>query len=108
MAASSAARPSVGATLWVAATRGGAQALGRPAGTIAPGCRADLVVLDDGHVDLTGRGDDAILDALVFAGGRGLVRDVMVGGRWAVREGRHPAEDSTAAWYRATVAGLLA
>ncbi len=106
--AASAARPSVGATLWVAATRGGAQALGRPAGSIAPGCRADLVVLDDGHVDLAGRGDDAILDALVFAGGRGLVRDVMVGGRWAVREGRHPAEDSTAAWYRATVAGLLA
>ena len=106
--AASAARPSVGATLWEAATRGGAQALGRPAGTIAPGCRADLVVLDDGHVDLAGRGDDAILDALVFAGGRGLVRDVMVGGRWVVREGHHSAEEAIAAWYRATVAGLLA
>jgi formimidoylglutamate deiminase len=106
--AASAARPSVGATLWEAAVRGGAQALGRRAGTIAAGDRADLLVLDDAHVDLAGRGDDAILDALVFAGGRGLVRDVMVGGRWAIREGRHPAEDAIAAWYRATVAGLLA
>lgn len=106
--AASAARPSVGATLWDAAVRGGAQALGRRTGAIAPGCRADLLVLDDAHVDLAGRGDDAILDALVFAGGRGLVRDVMVGGRWVIREGRHAEEDAIAAWYRATVAGLLA
>jgi formimidoylglutamate deiminase len=106
--AASAERPSVGATLWDAAARGGAQALGRRTGSIAPGCRADLLVLDDAHVDLAGRGDDAILDALVFAGGRGLVRDVMVGGRWVIREGRHAEEDAIAAWYRATVAGLLA
>jgi hypothetical protein len=32
----------------------------------------------------------------------------MVGGRWVIREGRHPEEDAIAAWYRATVAGLLA
>jgi formimidoylglutamate deiminase len=89
-----------------AATRGsGARASG---GRIAPGGRADLIVLDDTHVDLTGRSDDTILDALVFSGGRGLVRDVMVGGHWAVREGHHPAEDAIAARYRATLARLLA
>jgi len=104
----SASRPSVGATLWDAAARGGAQALVRRAGAIAPGCRADLLVLDDVHVDLIGRRDDAILDALVFSGGRGLVRDVMVGGQWVVREGHHPAEDAIAARYRASVAELLA
>jgi len=104
----STARPSVGATLWEAATQGGAQAVGRRAGAIAPGCRADLVVLDDTHVDLIGRRDDAILDALVFSGGRGLVRDVMVGGRWVVREGRHSAEEAIEGRYRATAAGLLA
>lgn len=106
--AASAVRPSVGATLWDAAARGGAQALGRRSGAITPGCRADLLVLDDAHVDLIGRRDDAILDALVFSGGRGLVRDVMVGGRWVVRERHHTAEDAIADRYRAAVAGLLA
>ena len=105
--AASAARPSVGATLWEAATRGGAQALGRRAGAIAPGCPADLLVLEDAHVDLIGRRDDALLDALVFSGGRELVRDVMVGGRWVVREGRHPAAEEIESRYRATVTRLL-
>lgn len=100
-------RASVGGTLWDAAARGGAQALGRSAGVLAPGARADLVVLDGNHVDLAGRDGDAILDALVFAGGRGFVRDVMVGGRWVVRAGRHPARAEIAARYRARLERLL-
>jgi formimidoylglutamate deiminase len=100
-------RASVGGTLWDAAVRGGAQALGRAAGMLAPGARADLVVLDGGHVDLAGRDGDAVLDALVFGGARGLVRDVMVGGRWVVREGRHPAREGVAARYRERVERLL-
>jgi formimidoylglutamate deiminase len=105
--AASAARPSVGATLWEAAARGGARALGLSAGTLAPGCRADLVVLDGTHVDLVARRGDAILDAVVFSGGGSLVRDVMVGGRWVVREGRHAAEEKAARGYREAVARLL-
>jgi formimidoylglutamate deiminase len=103
----SAHRDSVGGTLWDAAARGGAQALGRAAGVLAPGARADLVVIDGNHVDLAGRDGDAVLDALVFGGGHGLVRDVMVGGRWVVREGRHPAREAVAARYRARVGRLL-
>jgi formimidoylglutamate deiminase len=105
--AASAARPSVGASLWDAAARGGAQALGRDAGTLAPGRRADLVVLDGAHLDLVEREGDAILDALVFSGGLGVVRDVMVGGRWVVRDGRHAAEAQSAARYRTAVTRLL-
>ncbi len=100
-------RPSVGGTLWTAAARGGARALGRDAGALAPGMRADLVVLDREHVDLSGRAGDAVLDALVFGGGRGLVRDAMVGGRWVVRAGRHPARALIAARYRERVGPLL-
>ncbi|HSD52781.1 MAG TPA: formimidoylglutamate deiminase [Burkholderiales bacterium] len=106
--AASEARPSVGATLWDAAARGGAQALGRPTGELAPGRCADLLVLDAAHVDLAGRRRDEILDALVFSGSNGLVRDVMVGGRWVVRERHHAAEDAIATRYRKTVARLLA
>ena len=43
---SRAADAPVGHALYAAAARGGAQAQGRRAGAIAPGCRADLVVLD--------------------------------------------------------------
>jgi len=106
--AASPTRPSVAATLWEAAARGGAQALGRATGELAPGRRADLLVLDPAHVDLAERRGDDILDALVFSGGSGLVRDVMVGGRWIVREQRHAAEEAIAVRYRAAVRRLLA
>ena len=32
--------------------------------------------------------------------------DVMVGGRWVVRDGRHPGEDRALRRYRAAIAGL--
>ena len=92
---------SVGAGLWRRALAGGAQAAGRPVGRLAAGCRADLLVLDRDHPILAGRDGDMLLDALVFSGNANPVRDVMVGGRWVVREGRHPLEDEAAAAYRA-------
>jgi formimidoylglutamate deiminase len=98
----------VGTTLWLEAAAGGAKALGRRMGAIAPGQRADLVVLDSGHVDIQGRRGDAIANSLVFSGSSGLVRDVMVGGAWVVTERRHAAEDAAAEAYRRSVKQLLA
>lgn len=99
--------PSVGRTLWEGALRGGAQATGRRVGRIAPGCRADLIVLDADHPNLAGRGGDRLLDALVFAGNDRLVRDVMTGGQWRVRDGRHAMEEEAAARYTAVLERLL-
>ncbi len=96
----------VGTTLWLEAAAGG-PALGRRMGAIAAGTRADLVVLDDADVDLAGRSGDAIANALVFSGAARLVRDVMVGGRWVVKEKRHPLEASAAVAYARSVAELL-
>jgi len=98
----------VGTTLWLEAAAGGAQALGRTMGAIAPGNRADLVVLDANRPDLAGRSGDTIANAAVFSGSEGLVRDVMVGGRWRVREGRHPREVEACADYKRVVRELLA
>ena len=98
--AASPAQPSVGATLWREAAAGGARALARPMGAIAPGMRADLVVLDPEHINLVGRSGDGLLDALLFAGGGQMVKHVMVGGKWIVRDGRHPDEAVIAARYR--------
>lgn len=99
---------SVGAALLSRALAGGAQAVGRPVGAIAPGLRADLVVLDAEHPLLAGRAGDRVLDAWIFAGNVPPVRHVMVGGRWVVRDGRHPERGRIAAAYRRTVARLLA
>jgi formimidoylglutamate deiminase len=99
--------PHCGARLWRAALRGGAQALGRRIGRLAPGWRADLSRIDDEHPILAGRRREALLDSLVFSGNANLVRDVMVGGRWLVRDGRHARREEIAAAYRATVARLV-
>jgi formimidoylglutamate deiminase len=98
---------SVGTTLWLDAAAGGAQALGRAMGAIARGRRADLVVLDAEAPDMAARSGDAIANALIFSGSSGLVRDVMVGGRWVVRDTRHAAEDAAAEAYKQTLKELL-
>jgi formimidoylglutamate deiminase len=94
---------STGMTLWQAALGGGAAALGRPLGKIAPGYRADLVALDDASPALYGRAGDRLIDALVFAADTRAIRDVMVGGAWVVREGRHIREDAIATVYKTTI-----
>jgi formimidoylglutamate deiminase len=96
----------VGQSLYVAAARGGAQATAVAAGAIAPGCRADLVVLDATDPALAEHGIDTLLDAAVFGPCRKPVRDVMVGGRWVVRERHHADEDAVLARYRRTIAEL--
>ena len=98
----------VGTTLWLEAAEGGAAALGRPMGAIATGRRADLVVLRADSPDLASRSGDAIANSLVLSGTRSLVNDVMVGGKWVVRSGRHPLKARAAARFRRAAARLIA
>lgn len=98
---------STGRILLEAAVTGGERALRRGAGGLAPGRRADLVVLDDGHPAMAGREEDDLLDAWIFATTAPAVRHVMVGGRWVVRDGRHPGRDAAARAYREVVRRLV-
>lgn len=98
----------VGTTLWLEAAAGGAQAMGRKMGALAAGQRADFVVLDGEQPDIAGKSGDTIANAAIFCGTPGLVRDVMVGGRWQVRDGRHALEDSASRDYGKAVKALLA
>lgn len=98
----------VGDYLWQAALQGGAQAAGRKLGALAPGCRADLLVLDDAHVNLCGVAIENVLGSVLFCGNDNLVRDVLCGGQWQVRGGRHVAQDAIAAAYQRTLAQLRA
>ncbi len=90
----------VGLYLWQTALRGGAQAAGRKVGALAPGLRADLLVLDGNHPNLDGVADEEVLGRFLFCGNDNLVRDVLCGGRWVVQAGRHVAQDAIAGRYR--------
>ena len=82
-----------GTFLWEKVLNGGALACGRAINGIEMNMRADLLVLDDTHPILYGRKSEQILDTLIFAGNTNTIRDVMVGGHWVVKQGRHINED---------------
>jgi formimidoylglutamate deiminase len=100
------ARRDVALNLWQDALVGGAQAAGRPVGALAPGHRADLLVLDAAHPNLDGVADTDVLGRLVFCGNDNLVRDVLAGGRWVVQGGRHMAQEAIGRRYRQAIQQL--
>ncbi|MCW5749510.1 MAG: formimidoylglutamate deiminase [Alphaproteobacteria bacterium] len=91
---------STGRALLEGALTGGARALAQPVGRLAPGSRADLIVLDTDHPLLAGRRGEALIDSWIFAGNRSPVRHVMVGGDWVIRDGHHEAEERIGARFR--------
>jgi formimidoylglutamate deiminase len=98
----------VGQALWMHAAGGGARAIAQPTGAILRGRRADLLVLDADDPALAAQSAGDVLDAAMFGPCRRPVRDVIVGGRWVVRDGMHPEERTALAAYRATLARLAA
>lgn len=95
-----------GTALWLSAARGGARAVARDGATLAAGARADLVVLDGDEPALAGQPARSVLDAAIFGPARTPVRDVMIGGRFVVRNGQHAREDEIFARYRAALARM--
>lgn len=88
----------VATAMTLEAVAGGAQASGQPAGGLAAGQRADLVVLDAAHPLLAGlRSPDAMLAAHVFASHRrSAIHSVWTAGRRLVQEGRHALHECSA------------
>ena len=95
---------SVGETLFAACLAGGLRASG--AGDLPP--EGDLLVLDEAAAELVGHDQRTLLDAWIFAGNRPLVREVRVGGRQLVTDGRHRAGEAIAARYRRALQALPA
>ena len=92
--------PSTGRSLLEACAEGGARAIGRHSGSIAPGMLADLVELDGDHANLQELAGDRILDAWIFAEKHGMVRAAWSAGRKLVRDGIHIRRDEIEAEYR--------
>ncbi|OYW59986.1 MAG: formimidoylglutamate deiminase [Rhodobacterales bacterium 12-65-15] len=99
---------STGRVLWQEAAKGGAQASGRGTGAIELGAWADLMAPDTGDLRLDGLAGDQLLDAFIFAGRDGLVRDLWSAGRHIVKDGRHIARDAVATRFRTTMRRLRA
>ena len=100
---------SVGRTMFEAALAGGAQACASAASGLRVGAPADLVVLDGAHPFIAAAAEigdgDALLDRWLFAAAD-VVRDVLVGGRFAVRERRHAADEAIDAAFLTTLRRL--
>ena len=99
---------STGATVFAAAAAGSAQALGRPAGGLAPGLAADIVSLRANSPLIAGRADDEVLDAWIFGASRNLVDGVWSGGRKVVGGGRHARCETIAARFGEALRRLAA
>jgi formimidoylglutamate deiminase len=98
----SASEPAVADRLYAAALQGGWTALGR-AGDLG---RADFVTFDANEGDWQQLPPEYYLSALVFGATAPVARQVMVGGRWLIRDGRHAQEAEIDARYRATLERL--
>lgn len=93
------------ARLLDACLAGGAAAAGFREWGLQPGARADLLVVDTADESLLGLPEEQWLDALVFSSPSRPWRDVMVAGRWVVRDHSHDAEAALA--FKAAMSELV-
>lgn len=100
-------RRNVLSSLYERAAEGGARSLAQNAGKIAVGHRADLVSLDAEHPRLIGHDTRTVLDAWIFGGADDAVREVLVGGRTLVRDGRHIDRERIASRFGAVMRKLI-
>ncbi len=85
---------------------GAAGAAGQAAWGLVAGARADAIVIDPRADALLGVATDRTLDALVFSSPTAPWRDVMVAGRWVIRDGVHGAAHAIGAKFVAAMAEL--
>ena len=97
---------SCGRTMLEAIWRGGAQALRRSSGRLAPGESADVLTFRVDHPTLAGKVDDQVLDAWIFSVGNPLVDCVWSGGFKVVTGGRHVFKDEIAKQFAKTMRDL--
>jgi formimidoylglutamate deiminase len=99
-------RSALSRTLFEAATTGGAISLGLAPARLEEGGRADLVGFDLNDPSLAGADED-LLPRLIFGGQSRAARDVMVNGRFVVREGLHAQEEDVAERFTKIATSLL-
>jgi formimidoylglutamate deiminase len=86
--------------LFDCATLKGARSLGVHAGALSAGSLADFFTVDLDDASIAGHSGEDLLPLVVFSLDRTAIRDVVVNGRWVVRDGRHPLQEEIVSRYK--------
>ena len=86
--------------LFDCATLHGARALGVSAGEFTPSALADFFTVDLNDASIAGNSGADLLPLAVFSVNRSAIRDVMINGRWVVRDQRHPSQEEIVSRYK--------
>ena len=86
--------------LFRCATRNGARALAIPAGDLKNELMADFFTVDLDDVSISGSGDESLLSTIVFSLQRCAIRDVAVGGKLIIENGRHALQGEIVGRYQ--------
>ncbi|HTF42600.1 MAG TPA: amidohydrolase family protein, partial [Terriglobales bacterium] len=88
--------------LFECATGHGARALNLPGGGLTPGSFADFFTVDLNDVSIAGHSAEDLLPIIVFALNRSAIRDVVVNGRFILRDQKHVLQDEIISRYKET------
>jgi formimidoylglutamate deiminase len=80
--------------LFECATIGGAKSIGFGGGKLEPGAPADFFTVDLDDPSIAGSAVDDLLATIVFSLSRTAIRDVVVGGRQIVENGKHRDQEA--------------
>jgi formimidoylglutamate deiminase len=86
--------------LFDCATFHGARALALPGEGLTPGSFADFFTVDLNNVSVAGHTADDLLPMIVFSLNRSAIRDVMVNGRFILRDQQHVYQDEIISRYK--------
>jgi formimidoylglutamate deiminase len=86
--------------LFDCATVHGGQALGLPGEGLTPGSFADFFTVDLNDASIAGHSAEDLLPILVFSLNRSAIRDVVVNGRFILRDQRHALQDEIIGRYK--------
>ena len=87
--------------LFDCATTNGAESINAPGGRLEPGRPADFFTVDLDDPSIAGASSDDLLAAIVFSLSRTAVRDVVVGGKRIVEDGRHARQEDIVKRFKA-------
>ena len=83
----------IAARLFASATVSGAESIEAPGGTLEPGRPADFFTVDLNDPSIAGASEDDLLSSIVFSLSKAAVKDVVVGGKRIVEDGRHAQQE---------------
>jgi formimidoylglutamate deiminase len=84
---------SLAARLLESATLCGAESIGADCGSFEPGLLADFFTVELNHPSIAGASTEDLLACIVFSLAPGSVREVFVGGKPVLENGRHPSQE---------------